>query len=197
MNDLVLKEGRTVFHRHPERHAIAVVVADYIRTPATRRLLEMGVDSWAGLADAIAEAHPDLGLKEMANPAEVVRAFATNYVLPAVVLSEDFVKKGVLTGKYDVNTLRRRYDQLDEIEKDITAARERGAKPSELASLHSIKAKLMQDIDDAMERFNLIATRKTHVVKEEVRLDLTDSVNHLTGARRAKPGGPIIDVERT
>lgn len=187
---LQIQVGRTIFHAHPENRAIARTISDFVLTPREQRLMTIGVATWPDLAQLLEDAYEGLGVMQLADPGGAVQRFAKDYVVPAMVMSEAWVKEGVLSGEYDVNSLRRRYEALKEVEQDITEARKAGAKYSELASLHSIRAKLLQDIDDASERWGLAPTRKHVSEVTQTKVDLSPLISHLSGNRPQRPSRP-------
>lgn len=190
----LVPRGRTMIDAHPERDDIIRLLAEYALTPADRRI------SMQHLLVMIEE---DFGLK-MSDTA--LKFFMERKVVPAVHVTPEWIKRGVITGEFNLNTVemklklaQKAYDDalktetVEEVTKDGQVV-ERALTPMERSTLIKNAAGLIDSSESSMERFGVIPGKKVTVEKKEIKADLRGAMSRMQG----RPGAsPVIDAEVT
>lgn len=189
----LVPRGKSAIDAHPDRDEIVRVLAEYALTRNDRRI------SWTVLS---AELEAEYGLKL---DVKSLQRYVENKVVPAVYVTPEWIKRGVVNGEFDLNTAKMKLElakkayedalgteTVEEVTKDGDVI-QRTITPMERAGLMKGASSLIDAAESSMERFGVIPGKKVTVEKKEVKADLRGAMDRMRGRQRPQP----IDVDAT
>lgn len=180
---------------HRDRDEIVRLLAEYATTKKDKRV------SWEDLNKLV---ETEFGLKMTV---QNLRKYVENRVVPAVVVTPEWIKRGIMTGEFNLNTAEmklklaeRAYEdalnteQIEDVDKDGHTFK-RDITPTERATLLKTAAAMVSEAEATLERFGVIPGKKVTVEKKEIKADLRGAMGRMYG--RQHQGEGAIDVEGT
>lgn len=148
----LVPDGDTVFHNHPDYEEIVQVLSLYALDPPNKRVSLPEIEKELN-------AEFKIGLNE---DGERVKKFLQNYIIPAVVVEPEWVRKGIMEAEKDLNIPKRKMDVADRTQKRFEMeSRNREASASEVASLSRATIDALEATEESLTRFGLYPEKKS------------------------------------
>jgi len=182
--------GRSIIDVHVRRDEIIQILAIHALTPTDKKI------GWTTLSE---ELYAEFQLR--IEP-QALSTYVQRRVVPAVYVTPEFVRRGVVTGEFNLNTAemklrlaKKAYDealnttQVEDVDKDSNLFM-RAISPGEKAVLTGNALKALESAESTLERFAIIPGKKVTVEKREMKADLRGAMGQAAGRR-------IVDIEVT